>query len=378
MDKYIFSQEEINEILLNSPMALPDNPSDIGLKGKQIKSFFYVFIRQLINKLNERYSLIESDREREIELHSESAEAHRDIRSVLSDLDERDRELGNAISEHREEILALFESEGEETDRKISSHNGSYLAHPQIREQVLEIRDVAQNALSFAQGKSRIIPVKGIYEMTTKLRSELNVGDKFILSDKNVPDFTLFEKNSANESATVFTQADLLTGAVNFEPGQSYLYEGYLLVASESGLDTSLFAKKEDVTRIESVLTYLDEAFYQIAADFGRRLETREVKIVRVVETSSNVTLKDKTEHSLGLCTAVNLLLPESIPEELECIVNFRSGETPTSFTCDSRIIMTQDDCYKGVLTPCKNRIYEINVKNVDGILIAKVGSCDI
>ena len=38
---------------------------------------------------------------------------------------------------------------------------------------------------------------------------------------------------------------------------------------------------------------------------------------------------------------------------------------------------MTQDDCYKGVFTPCKDRIYEINIKNVDGVIIGKVGCCD-
>jgi hypothetical protein len=96
-----------------------------------------------------------------------------------------------------------------------------------------------------------------------------------------------------------------------------------------------------------------------------------------VSESGDNVLLLTKTEHNLGLRTRVNLTLADTVESDFECIVNFRVGASNVEFNADNRIIFTQDDCYGGVFTPCKNRIYEINIKSVDGVLIAKVGGCD-
>ena len=71
------------------------------------------------------------------------------------------------------------------------------------------------------------------------------------------------------------------------------------------------------------------------------------------------------------------LALPEEIPNEFEVIVNFRSGTVATSFDAPNSIVFTQDDCYAGRLTPITNRIYEINIKNVGGVLVGKVGCAD-
>ena len=231
--------------------------------------------------------------------------------------------------------------------------------------------------IDFASGKSKIIPVRDVYEMTTNLSAHLNVGDKFVLSDKNVPDFTLFEKNSTNSNATEFTQTDLLFGNIEFVPGESYLFNGYLLVASESGIDTSKLASSSALAQLEEALNQLDLELNTAIDSIVEALDSKETAIKMVTETSEAVTLQNKTEHNLGLRTSVNLLLPTEIANDFECIVNFRSGEIATIFNSPNSIVFTQDDCWQGKFTPYKNRIYEISIKNVDGILIARVGSCD-
>lgn len=331
MDKYIFSDEEINKILLSSPMALPNNPSGYGLKGSNIKSFFYDYIRKLMHLINEHFILIENDKDTSISSHNEDVLAHNDIRKMISDL----------------------------------------------KFNIESAMEYSKGAYQLASEKSKIIPVKDVSEMITKLDGSLSIGDKFVLLEKDVPDFTLFEKGSENTEATSFTMMDLLMGNIAFEAGESYLYEGYLLVASESGIDTSNFAKQTDLTSFEDALNQLDLELNKAIDNLIDELTLKEDTVKIVDEDGETVILVNKTEHNLGLRTSAILQLPEGVPSEFECIVNFRSGSTATAFSAPSDIIFTQDDCWQGVFTPYKNRIYEISIKNVDGILIARVGSCD-
>ncbi len=377
MNRYNFSDEEISKILLSSPMALPNNPSGYGLTAGNVKPFFYNFIRRLMLLINEHFILIERDKESAIGEHNLQSEAHKDIRMEIDNLKERETELGDAISEHYGDVHKRLEDERTTTNEALSDHNNDSLAHAKIRNDVSEIRSLAQSALSFAQGKSRIIPVRDEWEMINSLNSELNVGDKFVLLDKNVPDFTLFEKNSTNKDAFPLSQAHILTGAVTLIPGESYLCNGYLLVASESGLDTSKLAKSESISALEEAIATLDNEITEALGELILSLDAKESSLKMATETAQTFTLQNKTVHNAGLRTVLNLQLDEEIPTDFECIVNFRSGITPTVFGCDSRIKLTQDDCYKGVLTPFPNRIYEINIKNVDGVIIAKVGCCD-
>ena len=366
MNKFIFSDEEISKILLSSPMALPNSPAESGLKGSSIKLFFYDFIRKLMLLLNERYNLIENDTNVSISDHNASSLAHYDIRKMIEDLITKDTETSQLCKE----IIARIGTD-------ILAHNNDLDAHKQIQFSISEIKSIAQNAYNFASGKSKIIPVRDVYEMTTKLDGSLNIGDKFVLSDKNVPDFTLFEKESTDSKATAFTHMDILLGNVEFLPGESYLYNGYLLVASESGIDTSLFAKQRDFSLLEGIVNDLDIELDNAVRDIENQLSLKESSMNVVTETSEAVTLKNKTEHNLGLRTSIILELPTEIPSDFECIVNFHSGTNATTFDSPDTVIFTQDDCYKGVLTPITNRIYEINIKNVNGVLVAKVGSVD-
>ncbi len=377
MDKYIFSDEEINKILLSSPMVLPNSPQAYGLKGSNIKSFFYDFIRRLMLLINEHFVLIERDKESSISVHNEDTVAHNDIRKMIDNLATKDTELGNAISNHYSEINLAHDDIRAKIDSDILAHENNVYAHEHILFNMAEIKAIAQNALNFASGKSKIIPVKDIYEMTTKLDGTLNIGDKFVLSKKDVPDFTLFEKNSTDENAIAFTQVDLLFGNVEFLPGESYLYNGYLLVASESGIDTSKFARQVDITSLEDALNQLDLELNTAIDSIIEELTLKENAIKVINETAETVELASKTEYNLGLRTSVTLGLPEEIPSDFECIVNFRSGATATTFDSPDEIIFTQDDCVGGRLYPVTNRLYEINIKSVGGILVAKVGSVD-
>ena len=377
MNRFNFTDEEINKILLSSPMVLPSNPTELGLKGNNVKLFFYDFIRRLMLLINEHFVLIERDKEQSIDEHNGEGTSHSDLRGLIENLDVRATELGDAISEHYNDVSGKLENERQKVQAALSDHNNDKNAHVQIRWDISEARSIAQNALDFAQGKSKIIPVKDVFEMTTKLNNNLNVGDKFVLSDKSVPDFTLFEKESNNESATSFTQVDILLGNVEFLPGESYLYNGFLLVASESGIDTSLFARQDAIIELNNLITDTEADLRSVMQEIIAELSLKEHSLNSVTETSQTVTLQNKTEHSAGLRTVLSLQLGETVSDDFECIVNFRSGLNPTSFSCDERIILTQDDCYQGVLSPMPNRIYEINLKNVGGVIIGRVGACD-
>ncbi len=376
MTNYTFTEEEINKILLHSPMVLPNSPKEYGLKGNNIKAYFYDFIRKLMLLLNEHFVLIERDKAESILSHDTGEVSHSDIRKMIADLVIRDTELGNAIDNHYSQINLAHDDIRAKIASDIAAHNIDKYAHNDLRFEFASVKQTAENALNFAQGKSKIYPVKDVYEMTTKLNDTLNIGDKFVLLDKDVPDFTLFEKNSSQE-ATDFTQMDILLGNVEFLPGESYIYNGYLLVASESGVDTSKFVKDEDLELLNLIVGEIDLELENSVKSIQAQLNNKESIYTVVTESSETVTLQNKTEHNLGLRASAVLALPTEIPDDFECIVNFRSGESATAFSVDSRIIMTQDDCYKGILTPCKNRIYEINIKNVNGFLVAKVGCCD-
>ncbi|MBO5357522.1 MAG: hypothetical protein J6A95_07105 [Clostridia bacterium] len=269
MNKFIFSDEEISKILLSSPMALPNSPAEYGLKGSNIKLFFYDFIRKLMLLLNERYNLIENDTNVSISDHNASSLAHYDIRKMIEDLITKDTEASKLC----EEIIAKIGTD-------ILAHNNDLDAHKQMQYSISEIKSIAQNALNFASGKSKIIPVRDVYEMTTKLDGSLNIGDKFVLSDKNVPDFTLFEKNSVSEDAI------LISDGTEFIPGESYLYNGYLLVASESGIDTSLFAKQSDFSQLEKTSTQL-----------SNRITNNEIKYEELESSKEPLDLENNTVY---------------------------------------------------------------------------------
>lgn len=341
MSKQEITAEELSKVLLYTASALPDNPSERGMKPREIKAFFYKYISVLVDIINEKLGEVEGSRISGLKDHNLSESSHIDIRATLDDLATMDITLGNAIA------------------GSLKEHNADKDSHPILLAELKRIDDAVQIAHNLASGKSKIYPVNDIYEMLDNVNDRLNVGDKFVLAQESVPDFILFEKDSAGEGAISLSQTDLLLG-LELVPGKSYICSnGFLFVATESGIDTSLFAKQ---TEVESIIA---------------ELLTKETKKALKEETAETVTLTSDTEYNLGLRTSVVLALPEEIPNEFEVIVNFRSGAVATAFDAPNSIVFTQDDCYLGRLTPITNRIYEINIKNVGGVLIGKVGCCD-
>jgi excinuclease UvrABC helicase subunit UvrB len=118
-----------------------------------------------------------------------------------------------------------------------------------------------------------------------------------------------------------------------------------------------------------------DGGYDDIISKINEELDTKEESLSKVESTEEMVLIESHSEYDLGLRTSVGLTLGEGDFDE--SIVNFRSGETATSFDAPSSLYFTGDDCLDGRLYPNKNRIYEINIKSVMGIYVARVGACD-
>ena len=123
MSNYNFTEEEINKILLSSPMVLPQSPSEYGLKGNNIKTYFYDFIRKLMLLLNEHFILIKKDKEESILDHEGNETSHSDIRQILQNLMDKDVELGNMISCHYNEVVSTNNEIKQKIKDDISLHS---------------------------------------------------------------------------------------------------------------------------------------------------------------------------------------------------------------------------------------------------------------
>lgn len=320
-------------------MVLPNSPASAGLKASGVKELFYKFIRVFAKIINEHLNTIKNEASTALDAHGSSELSHNDIRMAISDLITRDTELGNQIA------------------TGLKEHDNDNNAHETIRLWLKQLQDKITSVSNLASGKSKIIPVKDIYEMMSKLTPEINVGDKFVLLAQNVPDFTVFEKNSQNTEASELSQLSLLLG-LELEPGKSYICGGYLLVASESGVDTSLFAKQ----------TELDLT--------NKELATKQKALVHLTQSQEQITVSDNTVHNLGLRQALELVLPENISNGFSSLVVFRSGSVPTAITSNG-IIFTQDDSLRGELVPVSNRLYELHIRCVDGVVLCTVIATD-
>ena len=92
-------------------------------------------------------------------------------------------------------------------------------------------------------------------------------------------------------------------------------------------------------------------------------------KAVPAISTpsGSSITLENNSEYRLQATASLNLALPESIPDDYECLLVFESGEAATvlSYPADS-IKFIGDDCDKqGDFVPVQNTSYEVKIKNL-------------
>lgn len=375
-DKYKITEEEINQAILHSPYSLADSPASVGIKAKQIKKYFYEFIRFLANKINVHLEELGKTLENYDELSCAV--------DLIPDLQEKDIELGKAIPN----LIGAHNNSGvahkdirEKISTDIGTHNTSGGAHSDIRELIKSAKESAENAYNLARGKSKIHPMHDygefIYYVKTK-PEEYNVGDMFIFDNKNAPDFMLFEKNIQFVSGDddVEISGEYLPNDFEFTPGSRVVINGMRFVIQESGYDISKLATDEELSALNEELTELIIALGERVTEVNDMLDFKENSFEKKENTQSEITLENHTEYSLGLITELSIALPEET-EELDSIINFRTGATAPSFDAPSELVFSGDDTSGGRFYPITHRIYEINIKEVMGILSARVGATD-
>lgn len=349
---YKITDETLNKILLSSPSALPLSPKEAGMKGERTKAFFYAFIKLLVDAINESLDSVKKDYDTiptQINQHNKREEGVHpfiiNLISILSrrveDVEFKDKELGNAMQGY------------------VDTHNAREEGvHPFLQAMIEAASDVASKAYNLALGRSKIYPRYSFVDFVEEMKSseDFNEGDIFIFAEQGVPDLVLFEKGVGDVSGDIMLEN--INGDV-LAPGAIYFISGKRFVCQESGYDHSKLALKTELEALASEVALKEYA-----------------KVVKT-ETKETVTLANKTEFNLGLRTSVIVTLPEIVDNDFEAIVNFRSGTVATSFDAPTELVFCQDDCNDGHFYPYSNRIYEINIKSVGGVLVARVGGAD-
>lgn len=339
MKAYKIEEETKNKILLHTPMSLPDRPGERGMKAEDVKAFFYKYITLLINAINNVLEDVSSGVTSELESHNQARGAHAYLLELIKNLQYKDSELGNSIK------------------TQITSHNVSSEAHGDIRELIGALDNLAKDAYNLASGKSKVHPYTDLTALLADIDSEqltLNAGDIVIFKDENTPDIAVF---TTGQETRPEDDEEISAGSI-LEEKKSYYYDGITFIALETGIDTSLLAEASEVEEIRI------------------KLEGKEESIKRVESTETKLELTSHTEYNLGLITELMISLPENT-DGLEAIINFRCGATAPSFDAPSDVFFQGDDTLDGRLYPVTKRLYEINIKKVLGVIIAKVGAMD-
>ncbi len=204
-DKYIITKEEINQILLHSPYALSLAPSKNGMSGEQTKKYFYDFIPVLVEKLNFKM--------KDVELSEIANEKMVD-------------EIWEAINTLGADIVSAMSK--------------------------------ATQAYNLASGKSKVYVwgnVRHLFgDILNSLNNEANnlrVGDFILITEKGFPDFIV---SSSPDDVKIPPNGYVSVTAENYldveiKEGTAYAFlNGFSLIGIESGIDTSVFATKEELT----------------------------------------------------------------------------------------------------------------------------------
>ncbi len=374
MKDYKITEEEINQTILHSPYSLADSPTSVGLKAKQIKRYFYEFIRFFANKINIHLN----DLGKTLEGYDEVLEAV----ALIPDLEEKDVLLGNQIDLS---ILAHNQSSEshpylkEKIENEVARHNSSALSHGDIRSTLKSILNKLDVAYCLASGKSQVYSCEDILDVLDEINKKgIYKGDLFLVADPSMPDFTVFETDiSSVPSGTIeLDYSSVASGEMELEAGKSYYYNGVRMIASVGTLETNLLAKNEDLETLEGAFLAYKEIQEAWQKSIENELECKEASVEKVEASSQELELASHKEYNLGLITTLSLSLPKE-SAGLEAIVNFRTGATAPTFDSPSELVFSGDDAYEGRFYPITNRLYEINIKDVMGILIARVGATD-
>ena len=378
MGRYEINEETLNKILLYTARSLPDRPGERGMKAEDIKGYFYKFIGILVEAINTELLKVDSGVGEDISAHNISEDAHRYLLKRIENLVSKDVELGDSIGNQ----IGLHNASGNahsDIRKKIASsigeHNSSGEAHGDIREQITALNTLARDAHNLASGKSKVHPCENVVDLFEQIDNGtlvFNVGDMVIFKDTNLPDFAVFAIGQETKPADdIYLSPETIV-----EEKKSYYCEGITFVALESGIDTSKLASTSDLIQMwQDLISTINELGSRVV-DAENELLTKEDAIVQVESTASELLLASHTEYNLGLITELKVSLPENT-DDLEVIINFRCGVTAPSLDMPNEILFQGDDTLDGRLYPITNRLYEINIKKVMGIIIAKVGAAD-
>lgn len=372
MDKdYKITEEEINQAVLRSPYSLADSPSRQGMTPAQIKRYFYDFIRVLSEKINIHLNDISTDLDTS--------------NKKITNLEETDILIGSAIStklSSHNNSASAHDDIRKRITQELINHNSGNAAHIDIRDDIKVVKDTANAAFAIASGRQRVYPISDIMELCDLLGENLKPGDIVLLLDSGECDFIVYESGltdtqemASNPNDINIEASELANGEIVFEEGKIYYFDGTRLLATKGNLETGLLAKSEDLEALKTQFLENIALVDDILSKINEELDTKEESLSKVESTEEMVLIESHSEYDLGLRTSVGLTLGEGDFDE--SIVNFRSGETATSFDAPSSLYFTGDDCLDGRLYPNKNRIYEINIKSVMGIYVARVGACD-
>ena len=382
------SENTLTSIGRKSAKSLPIRPSEQGFKPEEIRKAFYDFVigdnnsilselKRIITETNESFEDTDKKALENVTKHNSNEEAHADVRALLEDLKKADTQLGNNISDqakmHAEDKKSLEEKIAED----IETHNNEADAHPTLLKEIASVMSKAVEAYNLASGKSKIVPVSSIDELITILKdgATLDVGTRYITAETLSPDITIFKNNIdiANVSNDVTKIED--GQEVLLEPGKMYFYKNHLLLADESGIDVSALAKQTDFEELSK--TVEEKATQTALNELEKIVNTKETAKSIVTETANTIELSSHTEYNCGIRTSLAIALPDKPGNDFEAIVNFYSASTATAFDAPDDIIFTCDDCVNGHLYPITNRLYEISIKSVGELLVAKVGATD-
>ena len=227
-NKYKLTSEEINKILCRSPRALGSSPAEQGLGAEQIKKYFYDFIFYMAQLLNLR------------------------LGSVGQDIAALDTGL-----------VALQDALTESIADSIDIHSESADAHSDIRDALDEASSLATQAYNLALGKSKVYVNTGFNMALLELQNELlHQGDFIMVIDKNTPDFVVLDSVGDGRVVTEVSLDDVIGNNLPTpNVGEIFKLKGFekILLAIESGIDTSAFATKEQLGETDQALDAIIE-----------------------------------------------------------------------------------------------------------------------
>jgi len=296
------TEEEINKTILRSPYSLADSPAQSGLGAKQIKKYFYDFIRYFAQCLNlhlgdiaeitEALTVACQQQQLESSEHNASLSAHPHLRlqiegakSTANDAYNLARSIDLSPLATKEELEAASTVNGE--------------VHEEIRALIELAKEKASSAYNLASGKSKVHPVVNIEGMYTLLKDGLegiNEGDVIVIAEPLVPEFIVYEKTSSQSGGDVFVDSGEAY-TTEYEAGKIYYLHwlGVRVLALESGIDTSKLATKEELgTKISELLATLDEKTAPLATK--EELEAQEAETDEKI--SALVTKDELTAHN--------------------------------------------------------------------------------